>query len=195
MKRELGLTEETFLIANIGQICLRKGQDVAATAIARLVTQFPDLHLLFVGERHSQKSESIEYEQSLREPFLQAGIEDHLHFTGFRMEINRILNEIDLLVHTAHQEPLGRVLLESAASGCPIVATTAGGTREILGHNLSGILLPPGDVDLLEYTLAELIPDAYRQTQLGQEALHQMEQKFSISDSAAGLRAIWERLL
>lgn len=195
LKKELGLGPEAFLIANIGQICLRKGQDVAAEAVCRLIDSYPELHLAFVGERHSQKAESIAYEENLREIFANAGREDHVHFLGYRSDIEFILNEVDLLLHTAHQEPLGRVLLEGAASECPIIATTAGGTSEILEHNLSGILLPPGDADLVEFALRDLIPDAQRRQELGREARLRILQRFTVERSTSGLLDIWKQLL
>ncbi|QDU82154.1 Spore coat protein SA [Polystyrenella longa] len=195
LKEELGLPAESFLIGNIGQICLRKGQDIVAEAVCRLIESFPELHLLFVGERHSQKAESREYEQQLHSCFEEAGLSNHVHFLGYRSDIAFILNEIDLLVHTAQQEPLGRVLLEGAAVGCPIVATTAGGTAEILEHQVSGILLPPGDADLLEHVLRDLVPDVRRQSQLGKAARERMLVLFPVEKSAAGLRAIWRQLL
>ncbi|MCA9042309.1 MAG: glycosyltransferase family 4 protein [Planctomycetaceae bacterium] len=195
LKFELGLKPESFLIANIGQICLRKGQNVVAEAVSRLIESFPELHLLFVGERYSQKQESIDYEKRLHQVFDEAGHAEHVHFLGYREDIPFILNEVDLLVHTAHQEPFGRVLLEAAASGCPIVATTVGGTISIIEPNYSGMLLPPGDPDLLEYALQELIPDAQRRNEFSEAARESVAGRYSISYSAAGLYDIWKELL
>jgi glycosyltransferase involved in cell wall biosynthesis len=136
LKRELGLPAEAFLIANIGQIALRKGQDVLAEAAAIVSPRMPLAHYVFVGERNSAKEESVDFEQRLWATFESAGLADRLHRVGYRDDIPRILNEVDLLVHSAKQEPLGRVLLEAAASGVPILATDVGGTREILGNDI-----------------------------------------------------------
>ena len=49
-----------------------------------------------------------------------------------------------MLVHMPRQEPLGRVLLEAAASGLPMVTTDVGGTREIL-IGMEGMIVPVAD--------------------------------------------------
>ena len=81
-----------------------------------------------VGERQPKYDA---YEKAIGNIFRQAGIEDRLFFPGFRQDIPAVLNEADILVHSAHHEPLGRVLLEAASSGQAIVATKVGGTPEI----------------------------------------------------------------
>ena len=123
LKTQLALPENCFLSATIGQIGLRKGQDVLAEAAALAAARMPHAHFLLVGQRHSSKAESIDFERNVTRTFYQAGLRDRLHLLGYRDDIDRLMNEIDLLVHPAHQEPLGRVLLEAAASEVPIVAT------------------------------------------------------------------------
>ncbi|MFC1764485.1 glycosyltransferase family 4 protein, partial [Planctomycetota bacterium] len=149
LKSSLGLCDNDLLVTNIGQICLRKGQMLLAQAAVSLAQTWPQMHYAFVGERYSQKQESIDYEKSIRRLFQEAGIEDRLHRLGFRSDIPQILNETDLLVHTAHQEPLGRVLLEAASCATPIVVTDVGGTAEILTDRTSALLIPPDDLEAL----------------------------------------------
>jgi len=51
LKQELGLSESAVLVANIGQICLRKGQTLLAQAAVSLAEEFPDANYLFIGQR------------------------------------------------------------------------------------------------------------------------------------------------
>ncbi|MHC4435234.1 MAG: glycosyltransferase, partial [Planctomycetota bacterium] len=120
LRQQLGLSDSAVLLANIGQICLRKGQTLLAQAAVHLANEFPEANYLFIGQRHSEKAESIAYENDIGQIFGEAGIEDRLFCLGFREDVPLILNEVDLVVHTAHQEPLGRVLLEAASCGRPI---------------------------------------------------------------------------
>lgn len=194
-KRELGLSDSTVLIANIGQICLRKGQTLLAQAAAELAQEFPYANYLFIGQRHSQKRESIEYEDSIRSTFRQAGIEDRSFSLGFREDIPAILNEIDLLVHTAHQEPLGRVLLEAASSGRPIVATQVGGTGEILTDEVSALLIPRDDLEALKSAIRRMLTDRQLQISLAKQARKRVIEKFSLPAAAANMRTFWKSAL
>lgn len=195
LKRQLGLTDNAILCANIGQICLRKGQTVLAAAAARLAREFPELNYLFVGERHSQKPESIAYEKTVSFIFREAGIERRLFLLGFREDIPSILNEVDLLAHTAHQEPLGRVLLEAASAARPIVATNVGGTSEILTDKISALLVPPDDIEALTTAIRRMLKNPELQSRLGDQARKTAVEKFSLPDAAANLRAFWKSFL
>ena len=121
----LGLSHNVQLIASIGQIGIRKGLDTLLKAAPGFVSD--NDHLVVVGQRFSEKQESIEFEANLRSVASRAPLCGRVHFLGWQTEIARLMNEISLVVHAARQEPLGRVLLEAAASGVPVVATDVGG--------------------------------------------------------------------
>lgn len=189
---KLRLPVETPLIASIGQICLRKGWDTLGDAAIQFADTRPDVHLLLIGTRHSQKLETREYEDNIRNRFLVAGLEGRVHWLGERADVPRILNEIDLLVHSARQEPLGRVLLEASAAGVPIVATDVGGTREIIEHDVSGILVPPDDPAALAAAMAAMLGDPALAGRLRFAARRRAEERFGIAEAAVKLWNIWQ---
>jgi len=192
LKQELGLPEHTFLVVTIGQIGLRKGQDVLAEAAGISAERLRYVHYLLIGERNSAKMESIEFEQNVIHRFQQTGLGDRVHWLGYRDDVARIMNEADLLVHPAHQEPLGRVLLEAAASGLPIIATAVGGTPEILTDGKSARLIPPGDPHLLAVAMIELVADDQSRRQFAAVARRRVERQFDIRDTARRLAAVWQ---
>lgn len=195
LKKELGLSESSVLIANIGQICLRKGQTVLAQAAVSLAEEFPDANYLFIGKRYSQKPESVSYENTLQLLFREGGIENRLFCLGFREDIPVILNEIDLLVHAAHQEPLGRVLLEAAFCSRPIVATDVGGTTEILTDQVSALVVPPDDTEVLITAIQRMLTDEHLRNRLGDQAHKLVREKFSLRTTAKETCAFWKSFL
>ena len=195
LKQELGLGDSAVLLANIGQICLRKGQTLLARAAVSLAEEFPEAHYLFIGQRHSQKQESVAYENAIHLIFRQARMEDRLFCLGFREDVPAILNEVDLLVHTAHQEPLGRVLLEAAFCGQAIVATDVGGTPEILADQVSALLVRPDDLDALTAAIRQMLTDRQLRSRLGQQARTHAVEKFSLPTATANLRTFWKSFL
>jgi glycosyltransferase involved in cell wall biosynthesis len=194
LKRELGLDEQAFLVGTIGQIGLRKAQDVLAEAAVLVGPHQPNVHFLLIGERNSAKAESIAFEQNIARRFQEAGLSDRLHPLGYRDDMPSLLNELDLLVHPAKQEPLGRVLLEAAASGLPIVATNVGGTPEILEDGVSARLVPPGNSDALADAMRELSADASQRIRLADEARHTIRERFGIDQAAQRLCAVWHKI-
>jgi len=195
LKRELGLSDSDVLVANIGQICLRKGQTLLAQAAVALAKTCPRAHYLFIGQRHSEKSESVAYEKAIRLIFREGGIEDRLFCLGFRDDVPSILNEVDLLVHTAHQEPLGRVLLEAASCGQAIVATDVGGTGEILTDEISAVLVPPDTLSALTAAIGSLLSDRDAQVRMGQHARLRVLDTFALPTATARARSFWKSFL
>ncbi len=209
LHRELGIPPGSPLIGSIGQICLRKAQDVLLEAVVQLAGDCPDFcaakmglspspgataglpssaepHWLIVGERWSDKPESRRFDERLHE--LAHRLPGSIHFLGRRDDVPRLLGELTLLVHTARQEPLGRVLLEAAASGTPVVATDVGGTGEIFPpESGSARLIPPDDPAALGRAIGELLADPRRRATMAAAARRRAEAHFDLSRATAGL--------
>ncbi|GAB4162262.1 MAG: hypothetical protein Tsb009_39300 [Planctomycetaceae bacterium] len=191
LRHEFGIPEDSFVILCVGQIGLRKGLDVFAEAMISLNETASDVHAAIVGERNSSKQESIDYEQLLHNRFEETGIGRRVHFLGYRDDVHRLMNTADLLVHAAHQEPLGRVLLEAAASGLPILATDVGGTSEILRDGESAMLVPPGDARLLAENIVALKSNPDLRLRLAKSAREDIQEKFTVQTAAKNLAAVW----
>jgi len=187
LHRELGLPAESPLLGAIGQISLRKGQDVLLRAAAGIIAQWPNARILIVGQRHSEKDESRRLERDLHEAAsrLPAGC---IHFLGDRNDVQHLLNELTLLVHPARQEPLGRVLLEAAASGTAVVAADVGGTPEIFPPDRNAArLVPPGDAAALAAAVVELLGEPSLRNRMAAAARRRAEEQFDVRRYVEGL--------
>ena len=187
LHRELGIPGEARLLGTIGQIGLRKGQDVLLEAANRLADVLPDVHYLVIGERWSQKEESRQFEAKLRQP-AAGSLRSRFHLLGYRDDVDRLLNELTLLIHPARQEPLGRVLLEAAASGVAVVASDVGGTAEIFpSSSRAARLVQPGDGKALAGAIEELLGDSAARRSMGAAARRRAAEAFDTARAAAGL--------
>ncbi|MGL4941592.1 MAG: glycosyltransferase family 4 protein [Thermoguttaceae bacterium] len=188
LHRELGLADDAILVATVGQISLRKGvaaiPDIWDSVVAREPSLQSRLHWLIVGERWSGKEESVALETTLRRDAATRPI----HFLGHRNDVAVILPELTLLVHTAHEEPFGRVLLESALSGVAVVARDVGGTREIFGETLPPIVT---DSEIAAEMCLLLTDTSHRDNQR-HAAQERVAQLFTVERSAEGLIAIYD---
>lgn len=186
-----GLSETDVVLLNVGQICLRKGQRDVARATCDVLTQFENVHLVIVGERHSQKAESIAFEASIREEFAARDKQTRLHLPGYRSDVAEFMNAADLLVHAALQEPFGRTLLEAAASGLPVIATDVGGTAEMLQHGRDAVLVPSAEPQSLAWAITELLHVPERARQLAASARDRIPSQFTVQKMADQTVAAW----
>ncbi|QEG20851.1 glycosyltransferase family 4 protein [Mariniblastus fucicola] len=162
----------------IGQIGRRKGVDLTLRTLAAAFQHAPKSEVWIVGERHSQKQEAVEYEQELHR-FAEENFEPgSVKWLGRRTDIPELMRRADVLIHAARQEPLGRVLLESAASGLPIVTTDIGGTPEIL-QGMHELMFPPAEFERAAPTIVELLSKDDRRVEVSKALRQIAEQNFS----------------
>jgi glycosyltransferase involved in cell wall biosynthesis len=195
LKDELRLPPDAFLVATIGQICLRKAQDIFAKAAVLAAPRMPKAHFLMIGERYSEKTESALYEEAINFECAMGGLKERFHRLGYRADVERLMSEIDLVAHCARQEPFGRVLLEAAAAQRPIVATKIGGTEEMLVHDQSAILVPPDNPEALAEAMVRLYGDAELSSRLAAAARERVANRFSIEQAAHELADVWRTVI
>lgn len=195
LHRRLELTAGDVLIGNIAQVILRKGQDLLIEAAARLRARWPRLHWLIIGERHSQKPETIEYEAALHAAVRHSCLSDRVHFLGTITNIEEVLPELMLLLHPARQEPLGRVLLEAAASGVPCVASDVGGTREIFPDSDQALLVPPNNSQSIVMAMETFLEKPDERQRLAVASRQRMESMFDARSAGRSIAAHYHTVL
>ncbi len=85
-------------------------------------------------------------------------------------EVARALDEARALVLPSESEGLPRVVVESFLRGRPVVATRAGGTPEIVEHEVNGLLVERGDPVALAAALERVLADRGLAQRLGDAA-------------------------
>jgi glycosyltransferase involved in cell wall biosynthesis len=87
----------------------------------------------------------------------------------------------DIGVLSSHIEGLPMSLIEAMAVGLPVVATDVGGVSEVVDDGVTGLLVPPGDVEVLAGALERLIVDPETRRVMAAAARRQVEERFSLS--------------
>lgn len=191
LRNELKLNDDALLALTVGQIGLRKGLDVLIDAVCLVAKRLPQLHFAIAGERSSNKPESVEFEQQLKVTLRASDLSHRVHWLGYRTDVPHLMQQADLLVHAAKQEPLGRVLLEAAAARLPIVATDVGGTSEIVENNVSARLVPAGDPNELAIGIWEVTSNLELRSRFAAGAYKRAQTVFSPASTATELSQAW----
>jgi glycosyltransferase involved in cell wall biosynthesis len=182
-----------LVVGMVGRITPWKGQDVFLSAFARA---FPDgaQRAVIVGSPMFGREEE-QYAEGLRAQAHELGIADRVDFRGFREDVAAELAAMDVLVHASvTAEPFGQVILEGMAAGLPVVATAGGGPSEIVDHDLTGLLYPPGDSAELGRLLGLLDADQDLRARLG-AAGFERARDFGPGEVSAKLMAVYAAAL
>ena len=146
----------------VGALKPLKSYDILLRALSVLAAEGKQFELLLAG-----KGSDRERLQGLA---CELGLAECVTFLGEVADVPALLASAHLLVHTAMSEGLGNTVLEAMGEGLPVVATSVGGTPEVIEDGLSGLLIPPGDVPAFVDALRRLLDDAELRRQLGRGA-------------------------
>ena len=157
LRAELGLPINNLLLMFIGSGFRTKGLARAIDALASLSTNLRErTSLIVVGHDDDEKQ--------YRKQADRASVSQQVLFLGgrSRQEIPKLLAAGDLMVHPAHNENTGTVLLEAIAAGLPVLATDVCGYAHHIKAAEAGIVLDsPFDQKALNTRLASMLTSPY----------------------------------
>lgn len=186
-KREFGLENETFVMAVLAQLIPRKGHKVLFGALKKIESNLINHKLLIFGKGP--------IEQELKAQVTELGLEKLVQFCGFRNDLNRVLPNLDLVVHPAFAEGLGVALLQASASGVPIIASRAGGIPEAVRNDQNGWLVDPKNIDQLTDKLNQVLFDTESLDEFKLRGRELAETEFSTQAMANGNLAVYKEVL
>jgi glycosyltransferase involved in cell wall biosynthesis len=104
-------------------------------------------------------------------------------------------NKAQVLVSPSLYEGFGLPAAEAMACGTAVVTTTAGALSEIVEDGISGVLVPPGDVEALAGAIRTLIEDPARCRTMGAAGARRARERFSWERTAEETIALYEEVL
>jgi glycosyltransferase involved in cell wall biosynthesis len=134
-------------------------------------------------------------EPSLRSLAESLGLGDRVHFLGWRPDTRELLASWNLLVISSNEESFPMTALEAMAAARPVIASRVGGLAEIVVDGVTGKLIPPGGVETLAASIAELVRDRRLADQMGVEGWKRIKAHFSTQLMASRTAAIYNRVL
>ena len=146
--------------------------DFVATAV-EVLRDRPGTHFLVVGDGPLR--------EQMKEAIRREAIQESFHLVGHSTDVPRLLAVMDLFLLTSRWEGTPRVILEAMMTGVPVVATSVGGVPEIIEHDRSGLLAPPGDVESLKRHVVRLLENPAESRDLSQQARRNVAAEFDIS--------------
>ena len=177
--KQYRLPDQTRIIGNIGQIISWKNQQDFLAVAASLLRSHKNLHFFLVGTVVDN-----DYFLVLKKQIQVLGLEQYITFTGHVENIADYLSAFTLVLHTAHSEPFGRVLIEAGASGIPVVAYSSGGPSEIIDTGRTGFLVKDGNIEEMAELTTVLLDNPNLLTIMGKSARKHVTRHFNSKDYA-----------
>jgi len=185
-RRQYDIPEGYRVLANFAQLIERKGQRDIIAAMQRVVARQPNTLCLLFGKGSLADNYQLQIDQ--------AGITDNVRLCGFTEQVARILPNIDLLVHPAHAEGLGVILLQAGACKVPVIASPSGGIPEIIKHEKTGWLTPAGDSDKLASAICSALDNNALRHAYGKSLQKYVTTHFSTEAMAKGYLSLYQQI-
>ncbi len=188
LRREFGLGNEHLVVGMVANLNRPvKGGTYFLEAIPEIVGKVPNARFLIIGR--------VEREEELRAKARALGVDDYLTLAGYRGDIARCYEIMDLSVLTSLSEGLSITLLESLNHGVPVVATRVGGNPEVVVEGETGFLVPPRDVPAFAGRVIQALKDPALRARMSTAARSRIRKEFQIRSVAARYLEIYEDVL
>jgi glycosyltransferase involved in cell wall biosynthesis len=181
------LPQEIPSVGVIANFLPVKGHTDFLHAAARVVTAHPEAKFFLIGEGKGRR----ELEGLAR----SLGIGERVVFTGARNDTDELMELLDVVVLSSHEEGMSNVLLEAMAMSRPIVATAVGGNKELIRNGETGLLVPPKDPAALAAAVNDLLENREKGADLGSQARKWVEVHLTVEIMVENYQNLYDELL
>ena len=159
-----GFSADDVVVGFMGRLVEGKGVEDLVDAVAELRSEFPNLRLAIVG---SGKGQTGDVEDRLRRRVAAAGMNGVVHFAGHQSEEGLYYQSFDVFVLSSrYREAMATSVIQAMMARKPVIATSTGGTPEVVLDGKTGILVPPSDPKALAEALRRLLRDPAAATRM-----------------------------
>jgi glycosyltransferase involved in cell wall biosynthesis len=186
MRATLGLPSDAPVAGIIARLTEQKAHRVLFDAVAR-TDALSRLHLLVIGDG--------ELRDELRGQVERLGLAHRVHFLGARRDLGNLLGAVDLFVMPSLWEGLPLSMVLAMGAGLPVIATRVAGIPEVVRHDETGLLVPPGDAAELGAALSRVVHEPGLGMRLGTAAREFVRPRFGVDGYLRSVTELYDRLL
>src|SRR5258705_1972800 len=183
-----------YAIGCFGQVRAQKGSDVFVEAMCRLLPRYPDFTAVLVG---AVTTEHASFANDLKKRIEAAGLQSRIVITGELPieDVRRWYQRLTIYAFTSRNDGFGLTLIEPMSAAAAQVASPAGAAELVVEDGVTGVLVPPGDVDALVKALEPLMRDPASAAKMGERGRARVLEKFSLDAEAAGIAEVYRTLV
>lgn len=137
IRKEIGISENSFVLLTVGELLPRKNQQVIIKALGLLKDN--SIHYILCG-----KGRLLD---ELKKLAKDNGVEDQVHFLGYRTDVLDIYGQTDLFAFPSKREGLGLAGLEAMYCGLPLVSSNTSGPCDYMENGKTGYMFDPDDAE------------------------------------------------
>jgi glycosyltransferase involved in cell wall biosynthesis len=183
------ITNEQILLC-VARIVVDKGIQNIVRAMPLILKEIPNTKLMIVGDGN--------YMPTIRKLVKKYDLEEHVIFTGFVKfkELPYYFSACDVFVNpTIRQNGYDLTIVEAMACGKPVVVSNLGSVPTVIEHDVNGILVPPGNIDMLRKKIVKVLKDKKLASRLGNAARKKVVKEFNLDKMVENTIKVYEDVI
>ncbi len=187
IKKSLAINTPGPFIGCIGRFSLEKGQIYLLQAIPKIIKEFQGACFLFMGDGPDR--------DALEKITEDLDITNNVFFLGWRDDVGKVADLLDLVVIPSLSEGLSLVALEMLEKKKAVIATNVGGIPEVVQNMHTGILIPPGNSLAIQEAVIMLLKNPGLRQSLGDKGSRFVNDNFSFEKMIDQTEKIYKALI
>jgi glycosyltransferase involved in cell wall biosynthesis len=171
------------LVGVVGRLEPQKGHAYLLEAWPSVLAEFPDARLLIVGDGSLRSR--------LQTRAHELAVADRIIFAGFRADVPRVLDALDILALPSLYEGMPLTAIEASAMARPVVATAVDGTPEVIREARTGRLVPPADPGALSRAIRGILRDPLGAERMGRAGRDFVLDRFALDRQVASTARVY----
>jgi glycosyltransferase involved in cell wall biosynthesis len=119
-------------------------------------------------------------------------MQSYVHLLDWRSDIPQLLAASDLLVFPSIAPHFARPVIEAGAMGKPVVVSQLGSVAELVEHEITGIIVPPNNIQELAEAIVRILTDESLASVLGTAGYEQSLKRFNAAANISKTVAVYE---
>ncbi|MCK4806013.1 MAG: glycosyltransferase [Candidatus Aegiribacteria sp.] len=182
-----GIPADVPIVGIVGGFKPEKRHDLFLEAGKVLRKTHPEIHFLIVGDGTM--------ENSVKDEVNKLGMLEAVHFTGGLNDVAPAYRLMRVCVLCSDMEAFPNVVLESMATGIPVISTDVGSVREAIINEQTGLVVPPDDSEALANGISRLLSDKELRKTVITAARQHVVDNFSLRNMIRKREKLFEELL
>jgi len=189
-REKLGLSPSAPMLGIIGRISEKKGQRFMVEAIKELREEGAAIELLVFGSATVNDPDCQAYDVAMRKYVMDNKLEDNVHFRPHQEDVAQFYNAVDVFALGSHSETFGMVTVEAMLAALPIIATTSGGTSDLLDNGEIGQLYIYEDKEGFKRGVHTLLADLDKAKRIGEKAREKAFREYTLETEVSGILGV-----
>ena len=186
-REQLHVAENEMMIITVGRLSPEKAQGNLLHALARLDASAHPFKCFLIGDGILR--------EELECMITQLRLSDMVSCVGWQSEMNNWYGAADLFVLPSLTEGLPMALLEAQSYGLPAITSDVGGCGDVIENNVTGMLVPAGEITAMQSALASALGDSAWREVAREKSRERIVQRYSAKRYANDWRALYHELL